>query len=63
MAAPGQLAPERDGREGVTRIPEGGEQQPAGAQSISASVRIVRLRPSVSNAIADTIRVPTPASR
>ena len=63
MAAPGKLAPQRDGRKGVTGVAEGGEQQAASAQSISASWRIVRLRDSTSSAIADTISVPTPAAR
>ncbi len=69
MPAPGQLAAEGDGGEGVPGVAEGGEQDapPAvwlsGAQSISASSRTVRLRCSESKAIGETISVPTPASR
>jgi hypothetical protein len=78
MAARGQLAAERNGREGMTGVAERGDEDPPCAssrlgrlrpdslavrQSISASSRIVRLRCSGSNAIGDTISVPTPAAR
>ena len=65
MPAGGQLTAERDGGEGVSGVAEGGEEDapPAGAQSISASSRMVRVRRSGSNSIGDTISVPTPASR
>jgi hypothetical protein len=67
VPAGGELAPERDRGEGVAGIAEGREQdaarRPVDAQSISASWRTIRLRSSASNAIGDTISVPTPASR
>lgn len=65
MSAGGQLAAERDGGEGVSGVAERGEEDapPGGAQSISASSRMVCLRRSGSNSIGDTIRVPTPAER
>jgi hypothetical protein len=65
MPAGGQLAAERDGGEGMSGVAERGEQDapPAGAQSISASSRMVCLRRSGSNSIGDTINVPTPAER
>ena len=65
MSAGGQLAAESDGGEGVSGVAECGEEDapPGGAQSISASSRMVCLRRSGSNSIGDTIRVPTPAER
>ena len=79
MAAAGELTPERDGREGVARVAEGGEEEtpPAGssrlagcarmfslvAQTSSASSRTRRLRSSASNDIGEMSSVPTPASR
>lgn len=67
MAAARQLVPQRDGREGVPGVAEGGEQDasPDGlvAQSISASSRTVRFRAAGSAAMTEAIRVPTPASR
>jgi hypothetical protein len=70
VAARGQLAAERDGGEGVAGVAEGGEEDAPprgaplrGAQSISASSRMVCRRRSRSNSIGDTISVPTPAER
>jgi hypothetical protein len=65
VPAGGQLAAERDGWEGVSGVAERGEEDapPGGAQSISASSRMVCLRRSGSNSIGDTISVPTPAER
>ena len=67
MPAAGQLAPQRNGREGVPGIAERGEQDAlwigAQAQSISASSRIVRFLATGSGAITEAISVPTPASR
>jgi hypothetical protein len=65
MSAPRQLGAERDRREGVAGIAEGGEQEaaPVSAQSISASSRTMRVLRSASNAMALTSIVPTPASR
>ena len=65
MPAAGELPAERDRREGVSGVADGGEQDaaPRSRQSISASSRIVRLRCSMSGAIGETISVPTPASR
>jgi hypothetical protein len=65
VPARGQLAAERDGGEGVAGVAESGEEDapPGGAQSISASSRMVCLRRSGSNSIGDTISVPTPAER
>ncbi len=64
MAARGQRPPEGDGRERVAGVAEGGEQdsQP-GAQTSSASSRMIRERDSASNAIGVTMSVPTPAWR
>lgn len=75
MSTPYQRPPEGDGRKRVAGVPKGGEQEAAGrpgtgrsrravaAQTSSASVRSVRVRPSASDASGVTIRVPTPASR
>ena len=65
MPARRELAAQRDRREGVARVPEGGEEEaaPLGAQTISASSRTMRLRSSGSNAIGVVMSVPTPASR
>ena len=65
MSAPRQLGAERDRREGVTGVAEGGEQEaaPAFAQSISASSRTMRVLRSASKAMMVTSIVPTPASR
>jgi hypothetical protein len=63
VAARRELAAECDRREGVPGVADGGEQDAAAPQSISASSRIVRLRSSGSHAMTDTISVPTPASR
>ena len=65
MAARGQLLRQRDGGEGMTRVAEGGEEEPAGrrAQTSSATARIMLLRASASHAIGVIISVPTPASR
>jgi hypothetical protein len=65
VPAGGQLAAECDGWEGVSGVAERGEEDapPGGAQSISASSRMVCLRWSGSNSIGDTISVPTPAER
>ena len=66
MPAGGQLAAERNGGKGVTRVAERGEQDAAAlrlAQSISASWRTMRLRCSGSKAIVEVSSVPTPASR
>jgi hypothetical protein len=68
----GELGAEGDGREGVTGIAEGGEQDAAArggavagplGQSIPASSRTVRFLASGSKAMGETINVPTPASR
>jgi hypothetical protein len=62
-ARPERLA-ERDRREGVSRVAEGGDQEAApGAQTISAISRIIRLRPSGSKTVGVATSVPTPASR
>ena len=65
MAARGEGLPQRDRRERVPRVAEGGEQEPApvGQAAISASSRIIRVRPSASKAIGEHTSVPTPASR
>lgn len=65
MPAGRQLAAECDRGKGVPGVAKGGEQDPPprGAQSISASSRIVRLRRSGSSSIGETISVPTPAAR
>jgi hypothetical protein len=65
VAAARQLGAERDRREGVSGIAEGGEQEAAAAfaQSISASSRTMRVRCSASCETTLTIIVPTPASR
>jgi hypothetical protein len=65
VPAASQLCAQRDRREGVTGVAEGGEQEAARAvrQSISASSRIMRVRCSTSGETALTIIVPTPASR
>ena len=75
MASGHELAPERDGREGVSRLPECGQQDPAagataapagsvaGGQIASASACTIRERPSASGATGVTTIVPTPASR
>lgn len=70
MPPRGELAPQRDRRKGVAGIAEGGKQQAeAGraallaAQTSSASSRMIRERPSASNAIGLITSVPTPASR
>ena len=61
-----QLGAERDCGEGMAGVAERGQQDAARArllgQSISASSRTMRLRASGSNAMGETIRVPTPAS-
>ena len=66
MPASDQLAPQRDHRERMARLAEGGEQEaPAfarGAQTSSASVRIITARSSPVAASGVTISVPTPAS-
>ena len=55
---------ERDRREGVPRVAEGGDQEAApGAQTISAISRIIRLRASGSKTVGVATSVPTPASR
>jgi hypothetical protein len=62
-----QRAPERDGGEGVARVPEGGKEEAAGLRPLrqisSATTRIISERPSAVQAIGVTISVPTPASR
>ena len=66
MAAPLELAAERDRRKGVARIAERRYQDPHavdGTQSRSASACSIFERPSMSGAIGVVIRVPTPASR
>ena len=63
MPAAGELATERDRGKGVPGVAEGGDEDAALRQSISASSRIMRRRCSMSAAIGETIRVPTPASR
>ena len=65
-ARPERLA-ERDRREGVPGIAEGGDQEaatpPGNRQTISAISRIIRLRPSGSKTVGVATSVPTPASR
>ena len=65
MSAPRQLGAERDRREGVAGVAEGGEEKaaPAFAQSISASSRTMCVLRSASKARMVTSIVPTPASR
>jgi hypothetical protein len=63
VSAGGQLAAERDGGEGVARVAEGGEEDPALGQASSASSRIIFTRASCSNATGVVISVSTPASR
>jgi hypothetical protein len=68
MAAGDKLTSQRDRRERVPRVPEGGQEQPPPrrrryAQSISAMSRTICLRLSASGATVETMRVPTPASR
>ena len=64
MAARGQRPPERDGREGVAGVAEGGEEDAQlRAQTSSATSRTMRRRESASKAIGMTMSVPTPASR
>ena len=95
MPARAQAAPQRDRRERVAGIAEGGDQEPSRGplvgpgrrrrderraaparvpasayrapagwvRATSASVRTVLSRPSMSIAIGEAIRVPTPASR
>jgi hypothetical protein len=63
VTAPRQLRPEGDRGKGVTGVAERRKQDAATAQSISASARIVAVRCSGSNAMGETISVPTPASR
>ncbi len=66
MTARDQLPPERDRREGVPGLAEGGEQKAAPvrfAQSDSASARTISVRPSGVVATGLAITVPTPASR
>jgi hypothetical protein len=67
VAAAGELGAERDCGKGVARIAEGGKQDASrarlSAQSISASSRTMLRRASGSNAMGETISVPTPASR
>ena len=64
MTARDQLAPQRDRRELLPRIAEGGEQETARpGQTNSATVRSTRDRPSAVKSIGLNISVPTPASR
>jgi hypothetical protein len=65
VPAPRELGAERDRREGVAGVAEGGEQEAARAlaQSISASSRTMPVRRSTSGEMTLTIIVPTPASR
>ncbi len=65
MPAPRELGAQRERREGVSGVAEGGEQEAAAAfaQSISASSRTMRVRCSTSGETTLTIIVPTPASR
>ena len=64
MSPSGQLTPQRNGRERVSRVAERGEEEAAAlAQTSSARSRTILLRSSGSNAMGDAIRVPTPASR
>jgi hypothetical protein len=65
VPAGGELAAQRDGGEGVPGVAERGEEDAprGGAQSISASSRMVCVRRAGSNSIGDTISVPTPAAR
>jgi hypothetical protein len=59
-----QRPPERDRRERVPGVAEGGEKEPAAlAQTSSARSRTIRLRSSGSNAMGEAMSVPTPASR
>jgi hypothetical protein len=64
VASLDQRPAERDGREGMPGIAEGGKQKAPRrlCQTISARSRIMRLRASGSNAIGVQISVPTPAS-
>jgi hypothetical protein len=66
VSAASQLGAERDRGEGMAGVAEGGEQDAARArlvaQSISASSRTMCFRASGSNAMVETISVPTPAS-
>ena len=67
MPPAGELGAECDRGKGVAGVAERGKQDASTArlpgQSISASSRTMRLRASGSNAMGETIRVPTPASR
>jgi hypothetical protein len=63
VPAPGELAAQRYGGEGVAGVAEGGEQEPAFAQAISASSPMIFLRSAGSNATGEVMSVPTPASR
>jgi len=71
VAAGGQLTTERDRREGVPGVAEGGEKEAqwragsgsALAQTSSARAWTMRLRSSLSNDIGVVMIVPTPASR
>ena len=67
MASAGELSAQRDRREGVARVAEGGEEVAAprrgAAQTSSASSRIIALRGSGSTATGVVMSVPTPASR
>ena len=67
MATARQLAPQRDGREDVAGVAEGGEEEaapfPGPVQTSSASSRTMRMRSSASKAMGEIISVPTPASR
>src|SRR5690606_23029334 len=63
VATGGQRLPERDRREGVAGVAEGGEQEAEPrAQTSSASSRRIRERDSKSHAIGVIISVPTPAA-
>ncbi len=66
MPASGQLTPQGDHRERVARLAEGGEQEAPGfapgAQTSSASVRIIEARSSAVAASGVVISVPTPAA-
>lgn len=69
MPARHECAPECDRGKGMSRLPEGSQEEPpprAGlgcAQSASASARMIFERPSTVGAIGVVISVPTPASR
>ena len=67
MAARHERPAQGDGREGMARIPEGGEEDPPPgglpAQFSSATVRSMSARASAVWAIGVTISVPTPAER